>query len=111
MIATTISRYVTNLLKFRFLEENRAVGLRRMFYDRRSQLSNSGKGECCLYPTKRPVRLLGPHSFLVSLYYPIWTGIKRPGREPNNSPLWSAEVMMLSTEIPFVLRFQLNEQQ
>jgi len=38
-------------------------------------------------------------------------GTNRPGREPNNSPVSSAEVMMLSTKVPLVLRFQLNEQQ
>jgi len=61
--------------------------------------------------SKRPDWLWSPHIFLVSLYCHSSPGIKRPGREPNNSPVSSAEVMMLSTMVPLVLRFQLNEQQ
>ena len=45
------------------------------------------------------------------MYYPSSAGIKRLGREPNNSPPSSAEAMMLSTTVPLVLRFELNEQQ
>ena len=45
------------------------------------------------------------------VYSPSSTGIKRPGCHPYNSPVSSAQVMMLSTNSPFVLRLQLNEQQ
>ena len=34
---------------------------------------------------------------------------RRPVREPNKSPPSSAEAMMLSTKVPLVLRFELNE--
>ena len=36
---------------------------------------------------------------------------RRPVREPNKSPPSSAEAMMLSTTVPLVLRFELNERQ
>jgi len=45
------------------------------------------------------------------MYWPSSLGIKRPGREPNKSPVSSAEVMPLSTKFLLVLRLQLNEQQ
>ena len=44
------------------------------------------------------------------MYWPSG-GIKRPEREPNNSPVSSAEGKVISRKIPSVLRFQLNEQQ
>jgi len=37
--------------------------------------------------------------------------IKRPEHKPNNSPVSSAEMMMLNTKVKLVLRFQLNKQQ
>jgi hypothetical protein len=37
--------------------------------------------------------------------------MNRPRREPNKKPLSSAQVMLLSTKFPSVLRSQLNEQQ
>jgi len=37
--------------------------------------------------------------------------MNRPRREPNNSSVSSAKVMLLSAKFPLVLRFQLNEQQ
>ena len=73
--------------------------------------SNSGKGESFLSRSKRPNWPWGPHSLMFGKYWPSSPGIKRPGREPNNSPVSSAEVKMLSTIVPFVLRFRLNEQQ
>ena len=72
---------------------------------------NAGKGECILCPLKRPDWLWGTHSLLVSMYWPSSAGIMWPGREPNNSPVSSAEVKMLSTKVPLVLRFHVNEQQ
>ena len=45
------------------------------------------------------------------MYCPVSPWIKRPGREPNNSSVWSAEVMMLSSKFPLVLYFQLTERQ
>jgi hypothetical protein len=45
------------------------------------------------------------------MYYPFSPEIKRQRREPNNSPVSSAAVMLLSTKFPLVLLFQLNEQQ
>ena len=74
-------------------------------------VSNSGKDECFLCPPKRPDCIWGPHSLLVSMYWSSSAGIKRPGREPNNSPIPSAEVKILSVKVPLVLRFQLYEQQ
>ena len=41
----------------------------------------------------------------VSVYWPS-LGINRPGREPNNSPVPSAQVMTLGTKFPLVLRLQ-----
>jgi hypothetical protein len=38
-------------------------------------------------------------------------GIRRSRREPNNSPLSSGQVILLSTYFKLVLRFHLNEQQ
>jgi hypothetical protein len=61
--------------------------------------------------SKIPDWLWGPHSLLVSMYWPSSLGMKRPGREPNNSPVSSADVMMLSTQFLLALRFQLNEHQ
>jgi hypothetical protein len=77
----------------------------------RSQVSNSGKGECFLFPPKRPDWLLGPHSLRASLYCSSSPWIKRPGCQPNNSPVSSADGLMHNTEFPLVLRLQLNEQQ
>jgi len=110
MIPTTICHYVTKFLKMRFLEESRAFSLWKMLWAGRSQVSNSGKGKCFLWFPKRPDWLWGPHILLVSLYCHSSPGIKGPGREPNNSSALSAEVIMLSTKVPLVLRFQLNEQ-
>ena len=76
-----------------------------------SQGSNSGKGECFLCPPKRSDWLLGPHSLLASVYCASPRWIKRPGCQPNNSPVSSADGMMLSTKSLLVLRLQLNEQQ
>ena len=45
------------------------------------------------------------------MYCPVSPWIKRPGREPNNSSVWSAEVMMLNSKFPSVLLVQLTEQQ
>ena len=74
------------------------------------QGSNSGKGECFVFLRKRRDWLLGSHNVLFSVY---WTalGIKRPGREPNNSPVSSAQVMMFGINFPLALHLQLNEQQ
>jgi hypothetical protein len=77
----------------------------------RFQDSNSGKGECFLSSPKFPDRLWGPRSLVVSMYCPVSPRIKRPGREPNKSPVRSAEMMMLSSKFPLVLRFQLTGQQ
>ena len=73
--------------------------------------SNSGKGESFLSRSKRPDWHWGPHSLMFGMYWLSSRGIKRPGSEPNNSPVSIAEVKMISTKIPFVLRFRLNEQQ
>jgi hypothetical protein len=54
---------------------------------------------------------LGPHSLLDSFYRSSSLGIERTEREPNNSPVSSAQVMLLSSTVPLVLLFQLNEQQ
>ena len=71
-------------------------------------ISNSGTGESFLSP---PEWLWGPHISLVSIKYLPSLGIKRLRREPNNSPVSSAQMMLLSTKCPLVLRFQLNEKQ
>ena len=71
-------------------------------------ISNSGKGESFLCP---PEWLWDPHISLVSIKYPPTPGIKRPRRETNKSFVLSAQVMLLSTEFPSVLRFHFNEQQ
>ena len=73
--------------------------------------STSGKGESFLSRSKLPDWPWCPHSLLVGMFWPSSPGIKRPGSEPNNSPVSSADVKMLSTKVPFVLRFRLNEQQ
>jgi antibiotic biosynthesis monooxygenase (ABM) superfamily enzyme len=73
--------------------------------------SNSGKGECFLSSPKLPDWLQGPSSRLVSLFCPVSSWIKRPEREPYNLSVWSAEVLILSSQFPLVLLFQLNEQQ
>ena len=83
-------------MKFRFLEENGAVVLQRRLWDERCKGSNSGKGECFFSSSNLPDRLWGTHSHLVNMYKFASAGIKRPGREPNNSPPSSAEAMMLS---------------
>jgi hypothetical protein len=77
----------------------------------RSKFSNSGKCGCFLPSPKLADWLLGPQSLVGSMYCPFSALKKRPGREPNNSRVPSAEVMMLSSKFPLVLRFQLNEQQ
>ena len=64
-----------------------------------------------LFSPTLPGWLWRPHSLVVSMYCPSSPGIKRPGRQPNKSHVSSAEVMMLSSKFPLVLRFQLNEQQ
>jgi len=71
--------------------------------------SNSGNGECFMFLPKRPKCPCGPHRLLVNMYWHSSAGIKRSGREPNNSTLSSAEVKMLSIKLPLVLRFQFNE--
>jgi hypothetical protein len=48
MMATTISQYVTEPMKLRFLKENLAVGLPTRLWAGRYQGSNSGKGKCFL---------------------------------------------------------------
>jgi hypothetical protein len=78
--------------------------------DGRSQGSNSDKGELFLSLLKCLDSVWGPH-YLLGITYCSSLGINRPGREPNNSPVTSAQVTMLSTKVPLVLRFQLNEQQ
>ena len=45
------------------------------------------------------------------MYCPVSPWIKRPGREPNNSRVYSAQVIMLSSNFPSVLPFRLTEQQ
>ena len=47
----------------------------------------------------------GPNSFLVSLYRTTFTWIKRSGRESNNSPVSSAQVMTNNTKFPLVITF------
>jgi hypothetical protein len=64
-----------------------------------------------LFSPTLPGWLWSPHSLVVSMYCPSSLGIKQPGRQPNKSHVSSAEVMMLSSRVPLVLRFQLNEQQ
>ena len=71
---------------------------------------NSGICDCFLSPSKVLEGLWGSHNLLVYLYWPSSSEVKRPGHEPNNSPVTSAEVMVISTRIPLVLRFQLNKQ-
>jgi hypothetical protein len=66
--------------------------------------------ESFLSLSKRPDWVWDPYYLLGSIYCNS-LGVNRPGREPNNSPVPSAQVMMLSTKVPLVLRFQLNEQQ
>ena len=56
--------------------------------------------------SKSPDRLWVSQSALVTK---LW--INRLRREPNNSPVSSADGMMLSTKLPLALRLQLNEQQ
>ena len=73
--------------------------------------SNLGNDECFLCPPKRPDCLWGPNRLLVNIYWLSSADIKWPGREPNNSPLSSAEVKILSIKFSFVLRFHVNEQQ
>jgi len=72
--------------------------------------SNSGIDDSFLSPSKVLEGLWGSHNLLVYLYWPSSSEVKRPGHEPNNSPVSSAEFMVISTWIPLVLRFQLNEQ-
>jgi hypothetical protein len=43
-------------------------------------------------PSKRPDRLRGPHSFILSVCRRSFPGVKRLGREVNHSPASSAEV-------------------
>jgi hypothetical protein len=57
-------------------------------------------------PSKSPDWLWGPQSLLVSMYWSSSLGIRRRGREPNNSSVSSAEVMIFSTKVPLVLSFQ-----
>ena len=111
MIATTICQYVTNLLNTRILKKTGAFGLRTRLWTGKSQGSKSGKGECFLSSPEVPDCLWSPHSFVVSMYCSVSPWIKRPGRGPNNTRVWSAEVMMLSSKFPLVLRFQLTERQ
>ena len=61
-------------------------------------------------PPKCRYWFLNSHSFLVSFYWSS-TGIKRLGRDPNNSAASNAQVMMHNTKSPLALRLQLNEQQ
>jgi len=71
-------------------------------------VSNSGKNGRFLSTSKRLEWLWGPHSLLAHLYRS--SGIKRPEHEPNKLLVFSAEVM-ISANVPLVLRFQVNEQQ
>ena len=111
MFATAICQEITILLNFIYLEEYRAFGPRRRLCAGRSQGSNSGKSECFLCTPKRPDWFCGPHNLLFNIYWSSSLGIKRSGRETNESRASSAEVMMFSTIAPFFLSFQLNEQQ
>ena len=70
-------------------------------------VSVSGNGECFHSSSKRLDSQWSPHSLLLHLYCPSSLGINQPERKPNNSPVLSAVVMMISTNIPLVLRFQL----
>jgi len=54
----TICLLVTNLLNFRCVEEIRTVGLKKRLWVRRSQISNSSKGEKFLSIRQLPERLL-----------------------------------------------------
>ena len=74
------------------------------------QASKSDKGEYFLSLSKRPEWVWGPY-YLLGIMYFNSLGTNRLGRKPNNSHVTSAEVMMLSTMVPLVLPFQLNEQQ
>jgi hypothetical protein len=103
--------FVSKLLTFSTWDFLKKIVQSRRLLAGRCQGSNSGKGECYLCPPKRPDWLLGPHSLLASFYCPSSTGIKRPGCQPNNSPVTSAQVMMHSAEFPLALLLQLNEQQ
>ena len=62
-------------------------------------------------PFKTSGLSLGPTKPTGSFVLAFFLGIKRPGPESNNSPVSSAEVMLLSTKFPLDLRLQLNEQQ
>ena len=68
-------------------------------------------GRVFLSLPKRPKCIWVWHSLLVSMHWSSSSGIKRSGREPNNSSVSSTEVNILSTKVPLVLRFQLNEPQ
>ena len=57
---------------------------------------------------KHSDRLWYPYSLLVSMNRASSPGLMWPGRETSSSPPSSAKVMMLSTNFPLVLRFQLN---
>ena len=48
---------------------------------------------------------LGPNSLLISMYWSSSTGKKRSSREPNKSPVSSAQVMTHNTKLPLVLTF------
>jgi len=76
----------------------------------RYQVSDSGNDGCFISLSKRQDWLWGLHSELVATYWRSLQ-IKRHTRQPNNSPVSSAEVMMHSTILPLLLSFQLNEQQ
>jgi hypothetical protein len=65
---------------------------------RKTPGSNSSNGDCFLSPSKEVDWLCGPHSLLVHLYWPS-AGITRPGREPNNSTVSSAEVKVIGTKV------------
>jgi hypothetical protein len=79
-------------------------------WDGRSLGSKSDKVEFFLSFSKRPELVWDPYC-LLGIMYCNSLETNWLGREPNNSPVSSAQVMMFSTKVSLVLRFQLNEQQ
>jgi len=57
------------------------------------------------FPLITSRKILGPNSLLVSMYWNSCTGIKRSRRDPNNSLVYSSQVIMQSTKFSLVLTF------
>jgi hypothetical protein len=98
--------FVSKLLTFStsdFLKKTGAVGLRTRLCSGRSEASNCGKIKCFLPSPKRPDGPWVPHSLVVSMDSPVSLRIKRPGRDPNKSRVWSEDVMKHISKFPLVL--------